>query len=156
MTTFNREKLRLMIMKKVNASLKDEMSDLVKNKIREHVKSDVYDAYTDPSIYERRYFSNGSLGDIEQMDSKLIGDGLLEVVDNADFNHDFASRYSGYGGVDRSISLAYNIEKGYGNKSMPWNEERPFIEKTCDDIRDNHLHTEAMKKALIKRGLTVI
>jgi len=148
--------LEKQIMAKVNSALEVEMAEMVKIKTQEHVQSDVYDAYPDPSIYERRELSGGSLGDIEQMDSKLIESGLLEVVDNADFNHGFAARYGGYGGVNRDKSLAQNIEFGYGNKSMPWNEERPFIAKTKKEIQDNNLHTKTMRSALIKRGLTVV
>lgn len=141
---------------KINSSLQKEMSEMVKDKIEEHVQTDVYDTYPNPVMYERRNFQNGSLGDIIQMDSKLISDGVLEVTDNADFNHSFAYTYGGYGDIDISKSLTYNIEKGYGSEDMPWNEARPFIENTREEIQNSNLHSETMKKALRARGLDVV
>lgn len=142
------------IQKQVNSVLQKEMAEMVKEKISDHVKSDVYDVYPNPIMYERRNFHNGSLGDEERMDSYLIEDGVLEVVDNADFNHPFAYNHNGYGGVDLDKSLAFNIEYGYGN--FPWSKARPFIENTREEIKNNNLHIKTMKSALKTKGLEVL
>ena len=139
------------IQKQVNDSLKKEVATHVKEKISNHVQSDVYNAYPNPVVYTRRNLQNGSLGDTEQMKSNLINDGVLEVKDNADFNHDFASEHGGYGDIDLSKSLAYNIEYGYGSMSQPWNEPRDFINETKKDIKSNNSHVEVLKGALRKR-----
>jgi len=140
------------IQKQVNDSLKKEVATHVKEKISNHVQTDVYSAYPNPIEYERRNLQNGSLGDIKQMESNLINDGVLKITDNADFNHDFASMYDrGYGDVDLSKSLAYNIEYGYGSKNQPWNEPRDFIAETKKDIKNSNSHVEVMKNALRKR-----
>ena len=97
------------------------------------------------------YFENSSLGDVKQMESTLIDDGVLKVTDNADFNHDFASSHGGYGDVDLSKSLSYNIQYGYGDKDSPWNEPREFITKAKEDIKDSNSHVETMKNSLKKR-----
>lgn len=144
------------IMRQVNSSLKEEMSEMVKDKISDHVKSDVYDAYPNPVMYERRGLVEGSLGlgDTEQMDSYLIQEGVLEVVNNADFNHPFAYNHGGYGGVDLGESLAHNIEFGYGND--PWSKPRPFIKNTREEIGSKGLHVQTMKSALKTRGIDVV
>ena len=144
-------KIQAHIQKQINDSLKKEVSTMVKNKISNHVALDVYLAYPNPIEYERRHFENGSLGDIKQMESTLIDDGVLKVQDNADFNHDFASSHGGYGDVDLSKSLSFNIEYGYGDKDSPWNEPREFITKAKEDIKDSNSHVETMKIALKKR-----
>ena len=120
-------KIHTKIQKQVNDSLKKEVASHVKEKISNHVQTDVYSAYPNPIEYERRNLQNGSLGDIKQMESNLINDGVLEIKDNADFNHDFASNHGGYGDIDLSKSLAYNIEYGWGNKSTDFSEPRPFM-----------------------------
>jgi len=139
------------IQKQVNDSLQKEVASHVKDKISNHVQSDVYSAYPNPIEYTRRNLQNGSLGDIKQMESNLINDGVLEVKDNADFNHDFASIHGGYGDIDLSKSLAYNIEYGYGSMSQPWNEPRDFINETKKDIKSSNSHVEVLKGALRKR-----
>jgi len=139
------------IRKQINDSLSKEVASHIKNKISSHVTSDVYLAYPNPIEYKRRNLENGSLGDIKQMSSTLINDGILEVKDNADFNHDFASNHGGYGDIDLSKSLAYNIEYGYGSKSQPWNEPRDFIAETKKDIKNSNSHIEVLRNALKKR-----
>jgi len=145
-------KIQLHIQKQINDSLKKEVSTMVKEKIQKHVASDVYAVYPNPIEYERRQFENGSLGDIKQMESTLIDDGVLKVQDIADFNHEFASMYGrGYGGVDLSKSLSFNIEYGYGTLDQPWNKPRQFIKGTREDIKDSNSHVETMKNALRRR-----
>jgi len=150
----NFKQLEQYIMEQVNSSLKQEMSEMVKDKISYHVKTDVYDKYPNPVMYERRDLVNGSLGDETRMNSYLIQDGVLEVVDNADFNHPFAYNHGGYGGVDLGESLAHNIEFGYGND--PWSKPRPFIKNTREEIGSKGLHVQTMKSALKTRGIDVV
>jgi len=85
------------------------------------------------------------------MESNLINDGVLEIKDNADFNHDFASSHGGYGDIDLSKSLSFNIEFGYGSKNQPWNEPRNFMNETKKDIKSSNSHVEVMRNALKKR-----
>jgi len=155
-TASNWSQLEKMIMAKVNSALEQEVAEMVKGKIQEHVQEDVYNVYPNPSIYERRNLNSGSLGDIEQMDSQLIENGILEVKDNADFNHSFARKHGGYGDINTDKSLAYNIEFGYGLQNAPYNQPRSFIEKTREEIQNNSLHTKTLKSALKTRGLEVL
>ena len=85
------------------------------------------------------------------MGSNLINDGVLEIKDNADFNHEFASSHGGYGDIDLSKSLAYNIEYGYSNRDQPWNEPRDFMNETKKDIKSSNSHVEVLKIALRKK-----
>ena len=143
--------IEIKLKKQVNDSLQKEVATHVKGKISNHVQTDVYSAYSNPIEYTRRNLQNGSLGDIEQMKSNLINDGVLEIKDNADFNHDFASIHGGYGDIDLSKSLSFNIEFGYGSMSQPWNEPRDFMNETKKDIKSSNSHVEVLKGALRKR-----
>lgn len=152
------KQLEQYIIQQVNSSLKEEIAEMVKEKISDHVKSDVYDKHPNPVMYKRRGFIEGSLGlgDVTRMDSKLIEDGILEVVNNADFNHPFAYNHGGYGDVDLDESLAHNIEFGYGLQDAPFNQPRPFIKNTREEIKSKGLHVQAMKSALKARGIDVV
>lgn len=131
--------------------MEDDVATATKISIYNNVQNIVYDA-GNPSYYERRDFTNGSLGDPNNLNHKYKN-GVLEVTDDADFNHSFADEYNnGYGAVDMNESLAYNIEYGYGSKSEWWNKPRPFIEESREDMRDGEFKS-AMIKGLKKRGI---
>jgi len=125
---------------KIHTKIQKQVNDSLQKEVSSHVKE-----------YTRRNFQSGSLGDIEQMKSNLINDGVLEIKDNAYFNHDFASIHGGYGDIDLSKSLSFNIEYGYGNKEYPWNEPRDFMNETKKDIKSSNSHVEVLKGALRKR-----
>jgi hypothetical protein len=150
----NWSQIEVYLQEKLNDCLQKEVAEMVKDKISDHVKSDVYDVYRKPIEYKRRGFIEGSggLGDTEQMDSRLIQDGVLEVKNNADFNHPFAYTHGGYGDIDLDKSLTENIEFGYGLMDAPFNQPRPFIKNTREEIRSSRLHIEILKSALKSRG----
>ncbi|MDD4412007.1 MAG: hypothetical protein PHO58_05925 [Bacilli bacterium] len=123
----------------INSVLEIEEAKMVKEKIKEHVQEDVYNAYPDPIYYKRRNLQNGSLGDTEEMYSELIQSGTLEVTNLAKPSRPW------------SMDLDKAIEFGYGDMSQPWNEPRPFIENTREEIQSKNLHVETMRVGLKKR-----
>lgn len=140
--------------KAVKKTMENEVARATKVAMHNNVQDVVYDA-GEPIEYERRNFTNGSLGDPSTMKHEYKND-ILEVTNEADFNHAFAihSDTWEYGDVDLDRSLAYNIEYGYGAEDEWWNEPRPFIEKTREDMRNGGFK-KALKEGLEKNGLKI-
>jgi len=129
----------------VNEVMLDEVSTTAKLEEQEHVQEDIYNSGS-PIFYQRRGFGVGSrgLGDISQMESTLIENGTIEIVNNAKPQSNW----------NTPKSLATNIEMGYGEDwySVP----RPFQQRTVESLKQNKNHVTALKTGLVKRGLTVI
>lgn len=137
-----------LIQKAIDASLDDEVATTGKEVISEKVDELIYEPEI-PNQYPRRY-ENGGLGDTRMM-HHTVDNGTLEITDDADFNRDFAESNSGYyGGVDLSKSLSYNVEFGYGSKNQWYNEERPFISESRDELAKGKAR-DALKNGLEKR-----
>lgn len=142
----NLDDLEKYIQKKINDVLLDQVSDAIKDELQFNVDNVVYSAGA-PSQYIRRNLKNGSLGDKKTMNSSLLSDGTLKISPNANFNHLFANT-RGYGEVDLTKSLAFNIEYGYGSKSHWYNAPRPFVQETVNKLKDNKAHVEVLKTGL--------
>lgn len=134
----------------VQEVMEKEVAEKAKEVIQDNVKEIVYNAGT-PAMYIRRGLTNGSLGDIEEMKHEYKN-GILEVSNESDYNHTFESNHFGYGNVDLSEPLAYNIEYGYGSKSEWYNQPRPFIEESREDMRNGEFKA-AMRKGLRRKGI---
>lgn len=155
MATFNNLKeLEGYLKKVIDDSLDKEIAKYVTDEITVAVSDVVYGAGI-PVVYKRRAgnandygmknpVGTGSLADPTQM-AHTVQDGVLEVVDNADFKDAETPRDA----IDRSKSLAENIEDGYGNKSIWWNKPRPFMESAKEAVSENL--KEMMQEALEKR-----
>lgn len=137
--------LEKMIMIKVNEAMLDEVATVAKLEEQEHVQTDIYNSGT-PIMYKRRGFSLGSdgLGDIYEMESTLIDNGTIEIVNKAE-----PKAY-----WDTPNSLATNIEMGYGSEW--YSVSRPFQQRTVESLEQNKKHISALKTGLVKRGLTVV
>jgi len=137
--------LEKQIMIKVNEAMLNEVATVAKLEEQEHVQTDIYNSGS-PVIYKRRGFSLGSdgLGDINEMESTLIDNGTIEIVNKAE-----PKAY-----WDTPNSLATNIEMGYG---LEWySVSRPFQQRTVESLEQNKKHVTALKAGLVKRGLTVV
>jgi len=77
-----------------------------------------------------------------------VKDGVLRMTDDAERNMDYEFAGIGY---DESKSLAYNMEFGYGNKILWYNQPRPFLHKTIENMKKSNSHVIAMRLALQKR-----
>ena len=129
----------------VNEVMLDEVATTAKLEEQEKVQTEIYDSGS-PVQYQRRGFGVGSrgLGDISQMESTLIENGTVEIVNKAE-----PQAY-----WDTPNSLATNIEIGYGNNW--YSVSRPFQQKTVESLEQNKKHVTALKTGLIKRGLKVL
>lgn len=166
----NLEQLETELRKRINNALVSEVDETVKETMMEHIISDVYEVY-DPVLYTRRLNSmrNGGSGllDGDNIKSELKSD-LLLAVKNVTLGDKYVGirKYNLSGGYTSTpeISQNYNkpiagvIETGQGYDIDGWEYNgvpRPFIRNTCDDLRDNHYHTMALKEGLERQGLEV-
>jgi len=126
-----------------NDIMNNEVATAIKEQISKSVEDVVY-AAGEPMIYQRRNLINGSLGDPLVMNHTIEGNTLI-VTDDADYN----SQYD----IAGNKTLAYNIEKGYGDRDEWWKMPRPFIKNTMSELIANKRHVIAMKKGLRRYGL---
>lgn len=119
----------------INDSLEIDVADEVVKVVQEHIKTDVYDAYT-PLAYQR---TNELLNDVQ---SEMNGD-TLEIYDTRNEN-----------GKD----IPQIIETGKGYTWGGLDERigpRPFMENAEQQIIQDDLHTAIMKDSLRRKGFTV-
>lgn len=129
----------------INEAMLDEVATTAKLEEQEHVQTDIYNSGS-PIFYKRRGFGLGSggLGDINEMESTLIADGTIEIVNKSEPQAPW----------DTPNSLATNIEQGYGKEW--YSVSRPFQQRTIESLEQNKKHVTALKAGLVKRGLTVV
>lgn len=137
----------------VNMELEDSVAQVIKDGLTNSAESNVYGVYT-PNVYSRRH----SLSDQSNMDSHLLGDGVLEVAVKASFNE-------GYGSTNSGEELAGLVEFGDGwngyNYDYPYTKDgdnafiypRPFIQPVREEIRSDL--KDIMRQALRNAGLKV-
>ena len=138
--------LEKVLKEKVEKAMKNEVAKKTKEVVQKNVEDVVY-SVGEPTVYERRNLTNGSLGDMEEMKHEYK-DGVLEVTNEADYNPKFSSD-----GINDE-SLAYNIEYGYGSRDRWYNEPRPFIEESRNDLRNGEFK-DSLAEGLTKQGLKV-
>lgn len=126
--------------------LMDEVLDEVKSIELEHIKADVFSAYT-PKIYKRRGTEgiddpNNIIGEVKNME--------LEVDNITQFNDD-------YGSSNHGVGLAYLINDGdnlngyYYDYPGSFNLARPFLDNTIEEVEQTDSVENALKKGLEKR-----
>ena len=155
-------KIHAKIQRKVNDSLKNEVSEVAKREISKSVETHVYSMYQ-PTKYWRRKYSEHGLADKTNINTTLIESGKLMITDDAPFNpynNDGTYEPPGEesqietGKIDMSKSLGYNIEYGWGNQNTDYSEPRPFMSMAKREMENGKIRS-ALKKGLLKRGLNV-
>lgn len=135
------------LQKQINETLLDEVSDTVKDEIESSI-SDVVFSAGEPVWYSRRSqyngLNSGGLADKAEMDTTLISDGTIEIVDNAKPSRPWGLR------------LDQAIEYGYNQKQNWWDKPRPFIAESKENLKKSKAHIESMRDGLIKRGLDIL
>ena len=141
--------LNAYLQKKINETLLDEVSDVVKDEIESSISDTVFSA-GEPVWYQRRSqyngLNSGGLADKAEMDATLISDGVIEIVDNAKPSRPW----------NNGRTLSENIEFGYNQKKNWWDQPRPFIAESKENLKKSKAHVECMKDGLRARGLDVI
>jgi hypothetical protein len=149
------------IAKKIDESLADEVSSMVKETEQKHTYSDVYAKYnvtshgwSEPYVYDRR-ISDGGLADTDNMVA-TVNDGILTVTNVT----------KGKDGLDNLVGLIeYGDKAGYGEYNYKTNRDgtayqylnpRPFIENTRQEIKDKGLAKKSLVEGLKNRGIDAI
>ena len=138
--------LEKMILAKMALASNVEVAQTVKIETQKAVDEKIYKS-GEPVWYDRRDLTNGSLGDPNEMTHDINISGseiLLEVRDESKSKLPW----------DKDLTTA--IIKGYGSRDQWWNEPRDFLETARENMRNNKNHVEAMRKGLVRQGLTVI
>lgn len=139
------------IRKSVNSSLENNVAPVVEQKIADKVQSEVYDSYT-PRFYERRY----ELGNPSNINSELIGDGVLFSKDTADPSPSvLGTPYSASGSTifpgwvnNGEVPNIFNDRTDY-----PWMYSRDFIGAAIDELKSTGEVTDALAKGLNAKGI---
>ncbi|MED3912733.1 hypothetical protein P4597_26975 [Peribacillus simplex] len=130
--------------KEIRKSLKEDVSKKLVKVAQEHVQKDVYDEYT-PKVYNR----TGEL-----MDSFVVND-LANGIEIENTRRD-GERYIpeiieyGHDESEQGYTFAYHYPGG-DNYIQP----RPFIENTRQQIMDESIHVNELKKSLKSKGLDI-
>lgn len=127
--------LKTEIVRRAGYALNNEVAEHVTNKLRSHVKSDVYDIYT-PKMYERREEDDGLLdqGNIR----KTYRAGVLNIYEEAPpaLPNGVSDRTQ-----DKPDALANIIEQGaknpWNHRRYRWMSPRPFVTNTQEEINNN-------------------
>lgn len=144
----------------LNNSLENEVADIIRATMVQHVDSDVYRRYS-PVDYNRRG-THGGLSDPANIISEIVSDGLLVVENSTEFNRQSdASKDSSYHTDNYGWELAGLIEYGDGWNGYYYDyptrrsymQPRPFIANTRKEVEQKKLHIKAIKQGLKARGV---
>lgn len=152
----NLKELKKELKKRINLALDENVTDVIKDVMTDHIIQDVYDAY-EPVGYSRR-FDNDGLLDEENIVSTVNDNNELSVRNVTTGSRYYTVNEKKYTSKNYNKPIARIIESGNGYDVHNWDYDgvpRPFIKNTRDDLEQNHYHTEAMKQGLKKQGLDV-
>ena len=144
------------LLKELEADIEDtlmhEVLDTVKEIELRHVEEDVFDVYS-PKIYERRGMGMGGIDD---------SDNIVGTVENMELEVENITPFaSGYGTWNRSVGLAELINDGNSTSGCfydypgEFNQPRPFLDNTIEEIERTDDVENALAKGLNKRKWTV-
>ena len=131
--------------------LLDEVLDEVKAIELKHVEKDVFSVYS-PKIYERR--RSEGIDDPDNIVAE-VRNMQLEVDNITMFNN-------GYGTYNKGIGLVDLINDGNSRKGYfydypgSFEQPRPFIDNTIEEVEKTRSVEDALAKGLIKRRYDVI
>jgi hypothetical protein len=140
----------------VESALEEEVTDEIRDAEIAAIGAVVYDAYgnidtKEPNRYKRRY-ANGGLVDRNNMISE-VHDGVLSVYNLTPANSDYGN--AGYFAGEIVINggpYDYLIgENTFGD----FHNERDFIERTYNDLRQSKWHVNGLKRGLKRQGFDV-
>lgn len=150
------------IKRDMKESLQNEVTKYIKDKMQEHIRSDVYGQYhrlealgfiDEPFVYERRY-ENGGLISRENIKMTPTENGIM--IENITK------------GSNQSIPLAELVEHGDGyngceydnkenrdNTSYQYLQPRPFLKNTKEEIENSKECIEIIKNSMKNKGYII-
>ena len=142
------------LLKSLEADIEDTLMHEVLDEVKEielrHVEDDVFDVYK-PKIYERR--DSGGIND---------PDNIVGTVQNMELEVENITPFaSGYGTWNRGVGLTELINDGnstsgyFYDYSGEFNQPRPFLDNTIEEIERTDDVEDALAKGLNNRKWTV-
>lgn len=135
----------------IEDTLMDEVLEEVKDIELRHVEEDVFSVYS-PKIYKRRV--SGGIDD---------PDNIVGEVRNMQLEVDNVTTFDdGYGTYNHGVGLADLINDGnsrngyYYDYPGSFEQPRPFVDNTIEEIEKTDSVENALAKGLIKRNYDVI
>lgn len=135
----------------IEDTLMDEILDEVKDIELRHIEQDVFSAYS-PLIYKRR--ETDGIND----SSNIVGevyDMQLEVDNITAFNNGYGTYNHGIGLADL-INDGNNLRGHFYDYPGEFNQPRPFIDNTIEEIKQTGSIENALAKGLRKRNYDVV
>ena len=145
--------------KHINKLLKDSMEEVgaeVEKVLRDRIEKDVYSVY-DPKEYERTRELKNSVMHTQAKD--VGGNVVVEVGHDTDMIRAYEpNQHMSIDGQDVSEYLPRWINDGtIGNAYGlgKWTDARPYMDNTKEQIKNDNILENELKKSLRKRGVNV-
>jgi len=132
------------IKRKIDNTLKNEVSQITKEIIQEHIQTDVYNAGS-PRVYVRRYYDGGLIDERNLVTD--VKDNTLTITDVAKFNPIGTTPSSS------PDELTRQIVEGYGSKKTWYSQPRPFMENANIELENNNDVQKAIDDGLARQGI---
>lgn len=144
---------------KINASLKTNVSEVVKEEMSKTIKEKTYKQYI-PGEYIRREDEDG-LSDIRNMDTTVIDKNTISIRNMTTGNEAYSDSDGWDSGLIDGIIVSgrgYHWRRSeiYGSEMSGDPIERDFYSETVDSLKSSDKHVIAMKKGLQSEGLITI
>ena len=155
----NTADLMTYLKKAVDESLTNDVFPIIRDEEVEAIKDIVYSM--DTSGYYQRRYDFGGIGDPYNIVIKgdTAQNGILSVINITDPNPYLNGRNGDRATVNKN--LPYLIEHGRGGSGDPgydyWSrpKARPFTETTIERLQASGKCTQALKRGLMKKGITI-
>lgn len=131
--------------------LMDEVLDTIKEIELKHIEDDVYSVYK-PSVYKRRG-NSGGLSDPDNIVGS-VKNMELDVENIASFNQDYGSSNKG-NGLAELVNNGDRVSGYMYDYPGSFNQPRPFLDNTIEEIENTNLVEDALSKGLKKRNYDV-
>lgn len=144
------DELLIDIQSDIEDVLMDDVLDTIKDIELKHVERDVFSVYS-PTIYKRR-----GVGGIDDPDN-IIGtvNNMELTVDNVTpFNDDYGTSNSGVG-LAELINDGDNLHGYFYDYPGEFNQPRPFIDNTVEEIEQTDEVENALAKGLRRKKYDV-
>lgn len=142
------------LMKDIRSDIKDTLKKEVFDEVRsvelEHIKRDVFDAYS-PKIYKRR--TTDGLDDSRNIVG-MVNDLELEVDNVTEFNDDFGASNHGVG-LAQLVNSGDRLDGYYYDYPGTFNQARAFLDNTQEEINRTQRVDITFEKSMKKRGYDI-
>jgi len=130
----------------------DVVGEKVQKKVKDNIDKYIYSVYPNPKIYKR----TGNLKNAITKSNAEIKGNEIEVEVFVDDN--IAQSYHMYNPNNDLEPYAKIVETGIGydfDYPYAYNQPRPFMGKTKEEIGNNEVYKKELKKSLESKGLVV-